>query len=273
MTTPPSPLTSPATWDNVADGYAADFLPIFSMYARDAWRLAGSPSRAHVLDVATGPGTLPLLLAREAERVVAMDFSPAMLEILCRRVAAENIASIEVRQGDGQSLPFQNGIFDAAFSLFGLMFFPDRAAGFRELARVLRPGCPAVVTAWAPLDGVPLLRFMFQTLHALLPGVAFGKGKAPLSDPDEFRAEMETAGFRSVEIQTLSHTWTAPSVQVFWEAQVRSSAPVALLKKGLAPEEWKVASSVMEVRLLKEFGPGPLDISWPAHFGVGRKAQ
>ena len=34
--------------------------------------------------------------------------------------------------------------------MFGLMFFPDRAKGFAELFRVLRPGATAVVSSWAP---------------------------------------------------------------------------------------------------------------------------
>lgn len=37
--------------------------------------------------------------------------------------------------------------------MFGLMFFPDRLAGLREMRRVVRPGCPAVISSWVPFDG------------------------------------------------------------------------------------------------------------------------
>jgi SAM-dependent methyltransferase len=46
--------------------------------------------------------------------------------------------------GDGTRLPFADGSFDRAFSFGSMEHFPDVAAGFTELARVLRPGAVAV---------------------------------------------------------------------------------------------------------------------------------
>ncbi len=46
--------------------------------------------------------------------------------------------------GDGTALPFAAGSFDRAVSFGSMEHFPDVAAGFRELARVLRPGAIAV---------------------------------------------------------------------------------------------------------------------------------
>jgi len=46
--------------------------------------------------------------------------------------------------GDGTALPFGAGTFDRAFSFGSMEHFPDVAAGFRELARVLRAGAIAV---------------------------------------------------------------------------------------------------------------------------------
>jgi SAM-dependent methyltransferase len=46
--------------------------------------------------------------------------------------------------GDGIALPFAAGTFDRAFSFGSMEHFPDVAAGFRELARVLRAGAIAV---------------------------------------------------------------------------------------------------------------------------------
>ena len=87
------PLALPATWDAVAEGYADELMPLFERYAQDALALAVLPARAHVLDVATGPGTLALLAAPVAERVVALDFSEAMIVQLDRRVAAARLAT------------------------------------------------------------------------------------------------------------------------------------------------------------------------------------
>jgi len=43
----------------------------------------------------------------------------------------------EYRTADGTSLPFESGSFEAVVCQFGLMFFPDKAAGAREAFRVL----------------------------------------------------------------------------------------------------------------------------------------
>jgi len=51
--------------------------------------------------------------------------------------AREAGLDVESLVGDGMALPLADGAFDVAFSMFGLMFFPDRPRGFRELRRVL----------------------------------------------------------------------------------------------------------------------------------------
>jgi ubiquinone/menaquinone biosynthesis C-methylase UbiE len=147
-----SPLSGPAPWTLVASAYAAEVAPIFAWFAQKAIDLAALAPGARVLDVAAGPGTLSFLAARAGARVTAIDFSPAMIEKLRERASAEAVA-IESHVGDGQALPFAQASFDRAFSMFGLMFFPERILGFRELLRVLLPGGVAVVGSWAAEDG------------------------------------------------------------------------------------------------------------------------
>lgn len=138
-----NPLASAGTWDLVADAYAADLLPWAEHFAREALRLAALPPEPHIVDVACGPGTLALLAAREGARVSAIDFSPQMIANLNRRAEEAGLSLVDARVGDGQNLPFDDKSFDGAFSIVGLVFFPDRDAGFRELYRVLKPGRPA----------------------------------------------------------------------------------------------------------------------------------
>lgn len=264
-----SPLSRPDTWNDVATGYAEELTPLFTRYAEDALRLADLPPHARVLDVASGPGTLAFLAARSADQVVAVDFAERMLQELERRAAASGITNIEIVQADGQSLPFEDGSFDGVFSMFGLIFFPDRIAGFREACRVLKSGRRAVISSWAPLDHVPLLAACFGALADLLPEFPFAEGKAPLGDESEFREEMMRGGFRTVAIHTIEHRVEVPSVSAFWRSNARSSARLALMRKQLGFAEFEALGADVVAALEREFGRGPLETTWPARLAVG----
>src|SRR6185436_8525892 len=147
---PASPLASSGPWDLVSSAYAEELVPQLSPYAEDALRLAGVADGARVLDVACGPGTLAMLAARRGARVDALDFAAGMIDQLRSAIARDSIEGVTARIGDGQALPFDGGTYDAAFSMFGLMFFPDRARGFAELRRCLKDGGVAVVSSWLP---------------------------------------------------------------------------------------------------------------------------
>lgn len=262
------PLASVEPWDLVADAYAADLVSWAEHFARQALQLASLPPSPHVVDVACGPGTLALLAAREGATVSALDFSPAMVANLKRRADEAGLAIADIRVGDGQDLPFDDDVFDGAFSMAGLMFFPDRAAGFRELLRVLRPARRAVVSSIAKIPDQAAL--VFEGISTMLPDLPVG-GKAPLSDPDEFTREMSAAGFGAVTIHTVSHTVTTPSLAEYWEKLQRSAAPIALLRRRLGEERWAEVSAGVFDQLYNSLGDGPVEELYTIHLGVGIK--
>ena len=205
MTT--NPLAGPDVWNLISQDYTSDLLPFFEHFSREALRLADLPSTPLLADVACGPGTLSIMAALEGAQVKALDVSVDMLAQFRRRVADNAripAGAIEIIDGDGQNLPWADASFDAAFSMFGLIFFPDRAAGFGELRRILKPGRRAVVSSWAPRTGPFAL--VLESIAALLPGYPFGKGKAPLGDPDDMADEMRAAGFRDVVVHRVEHS-------------------------------------------------------------------
>jgi ubiquinone/menaquinone biosynthesis C-methylase UbiE len=269
---PQSPLATPEPWDLVRDGYVKELWDQFSLFATDALELAKVAPNSDVLDVCTGPGTLALQAAPSARRVVGVDFSANMLEEFRRRAKEGGFAQAEAVQADGQALPFADASFDRAFSMFGLIFFPDRGKGFRELLRVLRPGGRAVVSSWRPFDTVPPIKAVFEVLLELMPELPFGKSKAPLGEPEEFRAELESAGFSNVEVHTVSHKSTASSVGAFWTSMARSTAPLVLLRRRLGEERWATLAESIQAKLAARFGEGPLEIEPFALLGMGTKA-
>lgn len=265
----PSPLATPEPWDLVAADYTAQALPYFEVFSRAALELASLPPNARIADVAAGPGTLSLLAAARGARVSAIDLSDNMLaELRARADAAGLASSIDACLGDGQTLPFESAAYDAAFSMFGLMFFPDRAAGLRELWRILRPGCRAIVSSWVPFAG-PFGELM-KVAQEFVPGLPVGGGPPPLSDPASIEAEFTAAGFRSVTVETVDHALSMPSFDAFWESMQKTNAPLVLLKHRLGAR-WTAAAPTIRERVRATLGDGELVVGRGAYLGVGEK--
>lgn len=94
-------------------------------------------------DLGCGTGALAAALAPWVERVVAVDREPEMLEAASLRLAGS--PGVEVRQGDLQALPLEDGELDAAFCVLVLHLVAEPRAVLAEAARVLRPGGVLVV--------------------------------------------------------------------------------------------------------------------------------
>jgi SAM-dependent methyltransferase len=263
-----SPLASPEPWDLVSDDYTLELLPMFELYSKDALELAPTHAGAKVLDVAAGPGTLTLMAAEAGRSVSAIDFSPKMVANLRRRLNGAQLGA-DVRVGDGQELQWADGEFDAAFSMFGLMFFPDRARGFKELLRVLKPGGKAVVSSWAPFEGI--FKSVMGAMAEVLPEIPFGSGKGPLGDPDELAAELRDAGFADVQVLPKTHSLPAESSAAVWASCERTTAPIVLLRRNLGEQKWAEVSREVAERLERQYGSGPTTVTSTALLGVCRK--
>lgn len=96
-----------------------------------------------VLEVGFGPGVGIALLASSVPdgRVGGVDPSPEM-NAQARKRNAGAIASgrADLRQASVEQLPFGDASFDAAMTINSMQMWPERLAGLREIARVLRPG-------------------------------------------------------------------------------------------------------------------------------------
>ncbi|MER3418233.1 MAG: bifunctional demethylmenaquinone methyltransferase/2-methoxy-6-polyprenyl-1,4-benzoquinol methylase [Chloroflexota bacterium] len=134
-----------------------------------------------VLDVACGTGRLTIALAERVGpfgRVVGVDRSTGMIELA--RAAARDLVQVEFIVGDALALPVEDASFDAATIGFGLRNLPDFEAGFRELARVVRPGGRVVcleLTQPRPVIWATTFRALFGRL-APLAGRLYGVGDA-----------------------------------------------------------------------------------------------
>ena len=159
-----------------------------------------------VLDVAAGTGALALAAARSGAQVLATDFSASM--VAC--VAAEGLANVEARVMDGQALDLPDASFDAVFSIFGVVLFPDWRKGLSEMRRVTRPGGYGVVATWQDRGAATFL-LLGQVRRKLFPereNMTMPEAIQALSDPADFARELIAVGYRDPQIEYITHDFS-----------------------------------------------------------------
>jgi SAM-dependent methyltransferase len=113
-----------------------------------------------VLDAGCGAGRTTIALSRVLKqgRVVALDRFDADYiqgggrELLERNLRCVGLADrVDVQRGDLTELPFPEATFDAVVSTHVIDHLgPNKAAGLREIQRVLKPGGRFLAVVWVP---------------------------------------------------------------------------------------------------------------------------
>ena len=101
-------------------------------------------------DLGCGTGQGAATLAPFVRQVIAVDRSSDMLDAARRRV--QDLPNVDVRRGELEALPIQDGALDAATLLLVLHHLPDPAEALAEAARVLRPGGRLLISDMLPHD-------------------------------------------------------------------------------------------------------------------------
>jgi ubiquinone/menaquinone biosynthesis C-methylase UbiE len=180
----------------------------FAPYARDLAQRAAALDPRRILETAAGTGlvTGALLDAAPAAEIVATDLNPAMLELAAGRIRSRRA---DFRQADAQSLPFADASFDAVVCQFGVMFFPDRIAAYREAKRVLKPGGRFLFNVWDRIEHNPVTAAAANAVAALFPADPpsfFARVPFGYHDREKIEADLRAAGFTGIAAETVAKT-------------------------------------------------------------------
>ena len=153
----------------------------------------------------TGAATVPFAQAvGEHGRVVGVDISEPMLAGARKRIAESGLGNVSLIEADAQVHPFEPDRFDLITSRFGVMFFADPVAAFRNMLPAARPGGRLCFACWAPLEENQHWLIPYEVALRRLGPPAPSDPRAPgplaLSDPGYVRSILETAGFAQVAI-------------------------------------------------------------------------
>ena len=169
-----------AFFDSVAGRLGKDYVPGKSWKAMAEALLRLMPPMV-IADLGSGDGGFSLLLAHNAEKVIAVDSSAKMIEFAREQSQRHHVKNVEYRLGDMEELPIDDASVDIAFfsqSLHHAMH-PDRAVA--EAARILKPGGRIAI-----LD---LARHRFEEAREMYADEWLGFSEA------ELEAMLERAGF------------------------------------------------------------------------------
>ncbi len=217
---------------SVARAYSEGFLPVTVHLAEPLLRAVRAGAGTLLADVACGPGTVAHRAAALGSRVVAVDFSRAMLEMARR--GPEGLLAV---QGSATRLPLAPGTFDAVVSNFGLLHFPAPDRAIAEAVEALRPGGRAAWSVWG--EDAVALKLIPQCIEALglHPSLPAGPGFFQFGAPGPFAAALRAAGLEKIETHRFSWDAKFPDTDAFWRTFEEGTARTRASIRALAPAE------------------------------------
>lgn len=228
---------------------------LFAPFAEDMAARVAALHPAAVLEIAAGTGvvTRALLAAVPAARIVATDLNDAMVTW-----AAQRAPGADWRQADAQALPLADAAFDVVVCQFGVMFFLDKPAAFREAARVLAPGGTLLFSVWDVVERSDFAAALVDSVAAVLPDrtpdfvVRTPHGYADL---DRIAAELAAGGLSLQRIESVRLRGSAPSARALAEGFCRGT-PLRFELQERGPLD-QLTGAVAE-QLVARLGEGPV---------------
>lgn len=246
---------------------------IFHDYGEDLARRAGTTKAANVLELAGGTGIVSRKLRdvlAPAARLVVTDLNTPMLEVA--RSKFGDGERVEFMPADAMDLPFDDAAFDLLVCQFGVMFFPDKVASYKEAARVLKPGGRYIFNVWGTNAANPFSQCAYDVGARFFPDDPPGFYLVPFSyhDPQAVRADLQAAGWTMIDHETISLRKTVKDAADFARGLVFGNPLIEEIRQrdGADPDDFLEA-------IIKEFddrfGPDPFAMPLEATVFTARR--
>lgn len=198
-------------WVHFQESIDAHLLP----FGQEAIAAAALSDGESVVDIGCGSGDTSFELARYVGlngRVLGVDISEPILELANKKIISTNPPNIRFEQGDAQIFRFEAESFDVIFSRFGVMFFDDSIAAFKNLHRALKSNGKITFVCWQSVQNNEWITFPLTVVakHVPLPAPLSEDEPGPMSfaAPEKVRRILGAAGFSNIEINAFSAPFT-----------------------------------------------------------------
>lgn len=168
-------------------------------------------SGTRFLDAGCGGGGASLLAAARGAQISGLDAAAPLIAF-----AEQRLPQADLRVGEMEELPFDDGAFDAVFAANSLQYTEDRVQVLREFKRVCAPGGRVVVGLWDTPDKVEF-RAVFAAVVGALPEPPPGHGPFELSPPGVIEGLMEQAGLTVLESGAAICPYEYPDFETLWK--------------------------------------------------------
>jgi ubiquinone/menaquinone biosynthesis C-methylase UbiE len=241
---------------------------IFEPYACDLAERVAQVRPQWVLETAAGTGALTRALALRLPahaRIVATDLNQPMLDSAARRSSGDG--RITWRQANALALPFQDQAFDVVACQFGVMFFPDKVQGYREVRRVLKPQGHFFFNVWDHISANEFADVITQALARLFPEdppLFMARTPHGYHDVAKIKEDLGAAGFRSISVETRGDKSKVPSAR---DAAIAYCQGTPLRKEIEARDASRLEEATQAAAdfLARRFGSGPIEGGIRAH--------
>jgi SAM-dependent methyltransferase len=145
-----------------------------------------------VLDVGCGAGTDLARFAKGGAIVSGVDISPSAIALARQNFSQQGLEA-DLREADGEHLPYDDGTFDLVFAHGVVQYTPNSRALVEECRRVLKPGCDAIFQVYNRISWLNALSKVMKVPLEHEDAPVLGRYSA-----SEFRAML--TGFREIRI-------------------------------------------------------------------------
>lgn len=255
-------------WNRYAEEYnnfSQKFTSLFAKGAFESVNIQKDDENIKILDIATGTGSLSIHAAKNIKgNILAIDYSPCMIEQLKKNIYEQNLKNINVEVMDGMNLKIENNLYDYVFSIFGVTLFTDPIKGLKEIYRVLKLNGIIIIAAVKTNDFIELIKKTNEIYYKKqMPST-----NLPFSIKEEMAQKLKDVGFNDIKLIEFSDEI---EVKTYEDIVLKDHPMYSNIEKKLGKTEFDKFMKILKEIVKNKYPNLPAKVKGSSLIGIGIK--